>query len=129
LNINTSINNNLAHRGSLQIGKNLFAQNRTGAEKSVETRRDIENLSKTQNRSAINHDKSSTDKISANQTNPSARSTSKINPILLDKVFKLKAKEEQTEISTNRRSDLYLQTEIISSSKLADLGIGLDLYV
>jgi len=57
------------------------------------------------------------------------RSKSNIEPNLLEKVFKLRSNEEQSQLSNNRSSDLYLQTEVIESAITKELGISLDLYV
>ncbi|MFT6733197.1 MAG: hypothetical protein ACJAS9_001382 [Polaribacter sp.] len=57
------------------------------------------------------------------------RSKSNIEPNLLEKVFKLRSNEEQSQLSNNRSSDLYLQTEVIESAIANELGISLDLYV
>jgi len=133
LKLSPSINNYTTNKVNLPIGNSSVVPNRKGVTRGDE-RQFVDNISKTQNRSSIssfdiNHRESSTGKTTTNQTEANARSTDKINPNLLDIVFKLKSKDEQTEINTNRRSDLYLQTEVIASSKLTDLGIGLDLYV
>jgi len=134
LNIPPSINNSSVNQVNLPIGKNQLEQNRKSISKNDEQQFATDNLKKTKNRSAItpfafNAKESSTDKTATSQANARSRSTVNINPNLLDKVFKLKSREEQTEVNIHRRSDLYLQTEIISSSEIFEAGIGLDLYV
>jgi len=134
LKLSSSINNYSANKVNLPIATKAIVPNRKGVVTGDEPQFASDKLSRTQNSSSIssfdiNNRNSTTGKITTNQTGASARPATKINPNLLDTVFKLRAKGEQIEISTKRRSDLYLQTEIIASSKLADLGIGLDLYV
>jgi len=72
------------------------------------------------------HEQSSPNQL-GNSRGSSAKS--KIDPNLLDKVFKLKAKNEQSELSSNRPSDLYLQTETLVHLNVNEVGIGLDIYV
>ncbi|PCI66500.1 MAG: hypothetical protein COB38_10175 [Gammaproteobacteria bacterium] len=134
MNILSSINSYSANKVNPPIDNNPIVPNRKRVAIGEERQFASDKLSRTQNRSTINSFdinkiESSTSKTTTNQTGVNTSSSSKINPNLLDTVFKLKSKNERTEINTNRRSDLYLQTEIIASSKLADLGIGLDLYV
>ncbi len=124
MNISSSINNHFANKANLPVSVNQSIQANSN---NVQAKHAV-NLSEIDN--AIN-DQTITDKsarFNQDNVNINEKRTQKIDPNLLDRVFRLRSKEEGN-IHTNRRSDLYLQTEVISSKNKDEIGIGLDLYI
>jgi hypothetical protein len=126
LNISASNNYNI-NQSNLPITHNSVVKN--GVSKREDYQFSTQNINSTINSSTSSRRESSIDiKLEQDQSSK-VRSKGNIDPNLLEKVFKLRSKEEQSQISNNRRTDLYLQTEVIASARTDDLGIGLDIYV
>jgi hypothetical protein len=126
LNISASDNYNI-NQTRLSITNNSVIKN--GVSNREDNQFSTQNINSIRNSSSsILREQSANIKADREQETK-VRSKSNIEPNLLEKVFKLRSNEEQSQLSNNRSSDLYLQTEVIESAIANELGISLDLYV
>ena len=114
------INNNL-------ILSTSYPPNRTvGAKAQLEVNRPNSRSSSILDTKDVNHhdeDGYEQESIRAN----SSRNT--IDPNLLDRVFKLRSKDENEDRNSYSPSNLYIKTESLVNSHVNEIGIGVDVYV
>jgi hypothetical protein len=110
LNISASDNYNI-NQTRLSITNNSVIKN--GVSNREDNQFSTQNINSIRNSSSsILREQSANIKADREQETK-VRSKSNIEPNLLEKVFKLRSNEEQSQLSNNRSSDLYLQTEVI----------------